>query len=393
MKEPAPSPLAAALAGGLLLVSTMGIGRFAYTPLLPRLRDTLGWSLAQAGDVASANFVGYLLGALLAGRLAGRPTRAGWLFLAMLLSVLSTLAGMLHWSYEGWLALRFVAGVASAVGMVIGLALVIDYVTRAGRPGLSSVAFPGVGVGIVLSVIIIEIAKAGGASVAGQWAGLGICAGVCSAVALPILARLPNLVPSAAPALAAASSTDSSGELRRLIAAYALLGFGYVVTATFIVAMARQQNSAPFIEVLCWLVVGATAAPSVPVGRWLAQRYGVMSVMRGAFCLEAIGVLLAGSSHSTFMLMLGGACLGATFLSITALGLTAARNAAGPAADAAMGWMTAAFGSGQLLGPFVAGRLAQWSGGFALPSALAAGLLLVGAVILPRHTTPAAGTP
>ncbi|MSQ66818.1 MAG: YbfB/YjiJ family MFS transporter [Gammaproteobacteria bacterium] len=49
MKRAAPSPLAATLAGGLLLVSTMGIGRFAYTPLLPRLRDALGWSLAQAG--------------------------------------------------------------------------------------------------------------------------------------------------------------------------------------------------------------------------------------------------------------------------------------------------------------------------------------------------------
>ncbi|MSQ66819.1 MAG: YbfB/YjiJ family MFS transporter [Gammaproteobacteria bacterium] len=108
--------------------------------------------------MASANFVGYLLGALLAGRLASRPQRAGWLFAAMVLSVLTTLAGMLHWSYQGWLALRFVAGVASAVTMVIGLALVIDYVSRAGRPDLSVGAFPGLGIGIIGSVIIIEAA-------------------------------------------------------------------------------------------------------------------------------------------------------------------------------------------------------------------------------------------
>ncbi|MSQ66820.1 MAG: YbfB/YjiJ family MFS transporter [Gammaproteobacteria bacterium] len=225
---------------------------------------------------------------------------------------------------------------------------------------------------------------------AGQWAWLGACADLCTAAALPILARLPNLVPPAATPPSGPARARSSGPLRRLITAYALLGFGYVVTATFIVAMARQQSSAPFIDALCWLVVGATAAPSVPLGHWLAKRYGSLAVMRGAFGLEALGVLLAGCGHSTLTLIAGGACLGATFLSITALIITLARDAAGPAADATVGWMTAAFGSGQLLGPFVAGRVAQWSGGFALPSALAAGLLLVAAVVLPRNMAPAA---
>jgi len=383
MRSAAPAPTAAVTAGLLVLICVMGIGRFAYTPLLPQMQAALHWSVAQAGDVASANFLGYLLGALASGKLARRASRARWLIAALLTSALTTLAGAYPWHYEGWLLLRLTAGASSAIGMVLGMALVIDYVGRTGRPELSTAAFPGVGIGIVLSVLIIESARGVGWSWGTQWAALGLCAGCCIALALPVLLRLPNLIPDDPQGTGEAGSPTDAVTLRRLIAAYGLLGFGYVVTATFIVLMARERGSPPLVEPLCWLVVGATAAPSVPLGRALAARFGDLVVMRAAFLLEALGVLLAGMGHSPISLVLGGACLGATFLSITALILNAARRSAGAGADAALGWMTAAFGSGQWLGPFCAGRLAQWSGGFAVPSMLAALLLVLGAVLLP----------
>jgi predicted MFS family arabinose efflux permease len=372
------------------LVAVMGIGRFAYTPLLPRMQDALGLSLAQAGDIASANFLGYLLGALASGKIAGRPSRPHWLVGALLASALTTLLGVYPLSYGGWLVLRLVAGGASAISMVIGTALVIDYVSLCGRPALSTAPFPGVGIGILLSVLVIETTTRAGFSVAGQWGALGFSALICAAIALPIFLRLPNLRPAQSVAGDHARLAAQPDDLRRLITAYGLLGFGYVVTATFIVAMARQRGSAPLLEPMCWLVVGACAAPSVPLGRRLANRFGLHAVMRWAFAVEASGVLLAGLGHDSVSLLLGGACLGATFLSITALILNAARTAAGSSADAAMGWMTTAFGSGQWLGPFFAGRLALWSGGFALPSLLAAGLLLLGAGLLPADRAPEA---
>lgn len=374
------------MAGLLVLLSVMGIGRFAYTPLLPQLQETFGWTIAQAGDVASANFLGYLLGALLSGRVAGRPGRGYWLLVALPLSALTTLAGAWPWPYAGWLLLRLLSGASSAMAMVIGMALVIDYVTRQGRPQLGTAAFPGVGLGIVLSVLVIEASRALGFGLAGQWAALGACALLCWAFAAPVFLRLPNLqIPAHRDPVTTASNPADAPRLRRLILAYGLLGFGYVVTATFIVTMARQRENHAVLEPLCWLVVGATAAPSVPMGRWLAGRHGGIPVMRALFLLEAVGVLLAGLGHDSASLLLGGACLGATFLSITALVLNAARAAAGPAADAALGWMTASFGGGQWLGPLVAGRLAQSLGGFAAPSALAAGLLVLGALLLPKE--------
>ena len=180
----APSPMLVAVAGALVLVTVMGIGRFAYTPLLPRLRDALGLGIAAAGDIATANFVGYLLGALLSGPLAARPRRTRWLYAALLLSTLTTAAGVVPWSWPLWLALRFAAGFASALGVVIGTALVLDYIGVAGRPRLVTLHFPGVGIGIVLSVLLIEAARLGGLSVFGQWGVLGVAAGLASAFAI-----------------------------------------------------------------------------------------------------------------------------------------------------------------------------------------------------------------
>jgi MFS family permease len=199
-----------------------------------------------------------------------------------------------------------------------------------------------------------------------------------------LLGRLPGLGNAAHDAAAATAPTNPAQRraLLRLVAAYGLFGFGYVVTATFIVAMARQLDHAATVEPLSWAVVGLLAAPSVWVWQQLARRIGVIHALRFAYAIEAGGVLLAGYGSGTAALLLGGALLGATFMGITALGLAAAREIAGRHPGRVIGWMTAAFGLGQLIGPAVAGRLAELSGGFALPSLLAAALLLVGLLLL-----------
>jgi hypothetical protein len=170
--------------------------------------------------------------------------------------------------------------------------------------------------------------------------------------------------------------------LTRLSIAYGLFGFGYVVTATFIVAMVRRLDYATMLEPLTWLIVGLAAAPSIFFWQPVAQRIGIFATLRIAYAVEATGVLLAGFGSSPIALLLGGAFLGGTFVGITALGLSAARQTAKGNSDRAMGWLTAFFGLGQLLGPAVAGQLAQITQSFAAPSLIAASLLAVGIALL-----------
>jgi hypothetical protein len=164
--------------------------------------------------------------------------------------------------------------------------------------------------------------------------------------------------------------------------AYGLFGFGYVVTVTFIVAMARRLDHADLVEPLTWIVFGLIAAPSVMAWQRLALRLGIFPALRLAYGVEALGVLLAGFAPGHVALVTGGALLGGTFMGITALGLIAARQIAEGHQDRSIGGMTASFGLGQLLGPAVAGRLAQMTQGFEVPSLVVVSLLLGGIVLL-----------
>jgi predicted MFS family arabinose efflux permease len=373
-----------ALAGTLLMAAAVGIGRFGYTPLLPAMQETLGWTVAQAGDVASANFLGYMAGALVASALAQRPARWRWLYAGMLLSAITTSTGAAVVAFPAWVALRCCAGVASALCLVLGTAVILEYLDRYARVHLGALHFAGVGGGIVASVLVIELVRRTGWSVFAQWGALGGTASALLAGAWLIMQDLPQDSGTAGRSALPASpgQVPTTRVLTKLITAYGLFGFGYVVTATFIVAIARRLDQSALVEPLTWAVVGVLAAPSVFVWQRLARRLGMVAALRLAYSIEAAGVLLAGYASGPGAVVLGGALLGGTFMGITALGLRAARQAASSNLGRAMGWMTAAFGLGQFLGPAVAGRLAQLTQGFAVPSMLAALLLLVGIALL-----------
>lgn len=359
----------------------MGIGRFAYTPLLPAMREAFGWSVAQAGDVASANFLGYVFGALFATRLAQRRDRSRWLVAALVLTAVTTGAGAFATGWLQWLALRFASGIASAMCLVISSAMVMANLAARGRPGLGALHFGGVGAGIVMSVATMELAQAVHVPAGRLWGCLGVAAAALGTAAWSTLRRVPD-----APAASALTKQGGRQPLPRaarlLVVSYGLFGFGYVVTATFIVAMARNLDRTGWLEPTTWAVVGLLAAPSVFAWQAIVRRLGMMPTLRLAYALEAAGVLIAGCATTPAFVVLGGAMLGATFMGITALGLRAAREAAGADGDRIIGWMSASFGIGQLLGPAVAGRMALATGGFVAPSVAAAVLLVVGLGLL-----------
>ncbi len=262
--------------GGLLaMAGAVGIGRFIYTPILPPMVADLGLRQGEAGLLAGANFLGYLAGAL-AAALARLPGGSrGWLLTALLVSGLTSAAMGLATSFPLLALLRFAGGLASALVLVLAASLVLERLSAAGRGGLSAMHFAGVGVGIAVSAVVAGLAGP-------DWRDMWFAGGGLALLALPVVAWL---IPPAEPAAAAPAPGPSSAGLWPLATAYGLFGFGYVVTATFIVAILRGSPGLETFEPLVWLLVGLAAIPSVALWTALGRRQGV----RRAFAIAAPG--------------------------------------------------------------------------------------------------------
>lgn len=346
------------------------------------MAEAEGLSGSQAGLLASANFAGYLAGALLAA--AGDPARArGRLLLALGLSAATTAGMGLAQTMPAWVALRVLGGAASAFVLVLASALVLERLARTGREALASLHFAGVGAGIAASAVLVALLDAAGS----DWRGLWLASGVLSALTLPAVARLlPRIAPAPARPMPAADGRRRG--FARLVLAYGLFGFGYVITATFLVTILRGEPALRPLEPVAWAVAGLAGMPSVALWGALARRVGTGMAFALACLAEAAGVAMSVLWISTAGALLAAALLGGTLLGLTALGLAAARELAPAAPQRAIAVMTAAFGAGQIIGPLAAGLLHDRLGGFLMPSLGAALALVLAAVLVPKHRAP-----
>ena len=351
-----PSPVTVALGGLIAMAVGIGVGRFVYTPILPPMVAALGLSKSTAGLIASANFAGYLLGALGAARTTLPGSRRGWLLGALLASAATTAAmGLTRW-VAAFLVLRFLGGVASALVLILASALVLDRLAEAGRPGLMALHFAGVGSGIAVSAVLVAMQLATG----GSWAAMWQASGAVSLIgALAVAFLLPaHKDPPSVPRPAQGAPRDPA--LQRMTLAYGLFGFGYVITATFLVAIVRATPAIRGLEPVIWIVVGLAAAPSVALWGWLGQRIGIPTAFATAALAEAAGVLASVVWPSAAGICLAALLVGGTFMGLTALGLVRGRELSQQASHGrdprrVMAAMTGAFGAGQIVGPALAG--------------------------------------
>jgi predicted MFS family arabinose efflux permease len=380
--------LALAFGGLAAIAAALGIGRFVYTPILPAMTDALGWSKSDAGVVASANLLGYFIGALLAGRpfVVARPRR--WLLTALTISALSTAAMALPSDIASFVGLRLVGGVASAFVIVCASALVLERLSVSGRGSLSAIQFSGVGFGIMMSAIAVSAMLALGAGWRSLWIGTGLLAMLAAAGAAILI---PTSERVSTPPKSAASHASPSGMVA-MIVAYGLFGFGYIITATFLVAIVRLTDEVRVLEPWVWILFGLAAIPSVTVWNLLGERIGIMNAYAAACVIEAIGV-----AASVEWVTISGVCvsallLGGTFMGITALGFMAARILAGGNPHQAFGRITASFSFGQMAGPALAGFLSERLGDFRVASLIAAAALLAAAALARWASLTAART-
>ncbi len=374
-------PAALAVAGCLALAVAIGIGRFVYTPILPYMTTALGFGKSEAGLIASANFLGYLLGALAA---AWRPAPGDarlWLSVALAVSAATTGAMGLTANLNAYLALRFASGAAAALVMVLASSLTMDRLAAAGRTVWAAAVYAGVGVGIAISSLAVPAAAMGYGDWQGPWL---VCGAISLMLAVPVglLLRARRATTSARPDVEADSGRATG--FGRFALAYGLFGFGYVITATFISDMVRSDPALRPAENAVWLCVGLAAAPSVALWGWAGQRWSHERAFACACLVEALGVLLSVLGGGIWPVLTAAALLGGTFMGLTALGLVNARRLSLGDPRRNLALMTASFGLGQMIGPTLAGLLHDGTGSYLTPSLLAAATLAAAAALAAR---------
>ena len=383
-----------AIAGLAALAVAMGIGRFAFTPILPMMQQDAGLSVAGGGWLASANYLGYFVGALWAGThhasrvRAAVAIRAGLVAIAFssLAMALATLAIPLGLGFAAWAVLRFVAGVASAWVLVHTSAWVLERNAPLGRPILAGVLFAGVGSGIVVAGSLCVILMAAHAGSSSAWLLLGL-------VSLAVTAIVWRIFHSSTGKRNAFSEPHRwTWEQARLVLAYGAYGFGYIIPATFLPVMARDVASDPAVFGWAWPVFGAAAVLSTLGVALLAGHYGNRAAWIASHLVMALGVAAPVFWPGAGGIVLAALCVGGTFVVITMVGLQEARTvvAAQGIANPArlMAAMTATFAAGQIAGPLSVSFLVGAGGGFAGALLCASAVLIAGAVLLLGSSLP-----
>jgi MFS family permease len=367
------------LVGGMLgMVVAMGIGRFAFTPILPLMQRDLAMSNTVAGWLAGLNYLGYLAGAILCS-ISPRILRSRLLTgSALLLSLVTTLFMGLTVSAFWWGTMRLVGGWASAVLFIVISAEVGEALTRRGYGHWVGALYAGVGFGIAISGLIVpQLDLIGGWSL--SWIGMGVIATVLAVFGL-LLGRRRELIQPLT--INKAGHTGSLRVVRLLAVAYFFEGLGYIVTATFIVAIITITPGLESFAPYSWVAVGLAAVPSTLFWPYLARRIGSQRALLSAYALQAAGILVSIHADTIFEVVFAAISFGGTFLGIVAMTLAEGYQRMRGEGGRAAAFLTASFGVGQVLGPVLAGILADLQQGFALPLTLAAACVILGGIFI-----------
>ena len=385
-----------ALIGMYCMAVVMGFGRFLFTATLPDIMIQLSLSTTIAGWLASINYIGYFIGALIAMFV---PPRLTWhmLILWTIVSVITTILLVVpNISLNLWYVIRLISGIASGVAMILSSSLVIQSFSVERRSVLSAVHYAGIGVGISASAILTWWLLTIGYHFDVIWLVAGM-------ISLPVLWLLYAIRPI--DSIVSKPDNNQTSSLHQtyinfkrslyealaghskpvalLLTSYMLAGFGYITSATFLPVMAAQrlttQNSA---GLSIWLVVGIFAMLSNPIWGALAKRIGEVKTLMSLTLLQAFGMYLPIGIDGTIGLYGNAMILGLTFVGMVSMTLTIIKNINPIYSNLLIGLATLAYAIGQFIGPLVTVALAGENDNFNAGLLVAAIGLLIGLILV-----------
>lgn len=361
------------------IIATIGVARFAYTPMIPEMVKGAGLTDDLAGYLATANYAGYLCGALLISFISSIALKAR-LFKAGLILAVITSAGMGASTSEWmWYLMRFFSGLSSASGMLLGAGLLMHWYIKRNHSAVLGGFFTGLGIGIVITAVIAKIV-APYLSWELQW---HVYALVTLVLILPVFKWLPDFSKEKALSANKASGKHfSRAFIPMLQIAYFCAGIGYVVSATFLMAIAEGTNELQGHGWLIWLVTGIACAPASALWDRIILMTDQWSALLMAFMMKALSLVLLIYSQNLLAVLLSALLYGASFIGIVSMMLAMVGRLFPENPSKPMSKLTFSYGVAQMVGPAVVGYMANLYGDFEQGLLFTLIAVMLGAVFL-----------
>ena len=364
------------LASGVFcLMVTLGIARFSYTPMMPIMFEQAGLSKVWAGWLATINYMGYMSGALTATLVGNLVIKDRIYRIGLLLAVITTLTMGLSDNHWVWALSRLVSGFSTAAGLLIGSGLMLNWLIRHHHRSEMGIHFSGMGLGIVVVALLVAYSKQ--LPWDQQWWLIALVAAV---LAVPAWRWLP--APDTSGLTQTGVVLKDRPPSRRffwlMMLVYFCGGFGFVISATYIVAIIEGQPALQGQGDLTFLILGLCAVPACVIWDLISRRIGVLNALFWAYLIHAVGIVLPALGDNLTFALLSAILYGLTFVGIVSIVLTMAGRFYPTKPAKLMGTLTMSYGVPQIIAPTVAGYLASETGNYNGALYMASGFVLLG---------------
>ncbi|WP_428034195.1 YbfB/YjiJ family MFS transporter [Amphritea sp.] len=361
------------------VVATIGIARFAYTPMIPEMARGVGLSESVAGYLAAANYAGYLSGALLISFIHSLALKARLYKIGLLSAVLTSMAMALTTSEPVWYLLRYLSGLSSSAGMLLGGGLLMHWLMKRNHKAELGIFFSGLGIGIVITAILAVIIK-DIFTWEQQWLIYG---GVTLLLILPVWLWLPDFsAEQSLPKHHTRQIPMPSSFMPVLQLAYFCAGAGYVISATFLITIAESIDALAGQGWMIWLVAGLSCAPASALWDKVINITGQWQALFAAYLLNALSILILLLSHQLMAVIISALIYGASFIGIVGMMLSMVGRLFPDNPSRPMSRLTFSYGIAQVIAPAIVGLMAEYYGNFNNGLILTLIVMLSGSVAL-----------
>ncbi|PTH24557.1 YbfB/YjiJ family MFS transporter [Staphylococcus arlettae] len=365
--------------GMLALFIVMAIGRFAYTPILPFMQVSEHMDSAQAGFLATINYLGYLIGAIIPMYFIFK-SKAIDLKIYLIINIMTTILMGVTEAYSLWAILRLVSGITSGTVFVLASNIVLEALRQAQKSNISGLLYSGVGLGIFTSSIYIFF-ETHNDSWQLTWIVLGVVSLLGGMFVIFGMRDNPTIkIDQTQHAKIEDRQPLNAKFIRYFSIAYFCEGAGYIITGTFLVAIVKSIPELADYAALSWMFVGLGAIPSTVMWSVIAEKIGYDKATYCAFVLQIIGVSLPILSNHTLILMISSILFGSTFLGLTTLFMSTGQKLMYQSGGKSnlVASLTVIYSVGQMVAPAISGVLIGASNNYNIALAFATLVLIIG---------------